>query len=122
VGPQPACIAAAVVAYQAPSGVFPAFWYPERLHVHYHALRALHGYVAAGGADDAPAREALRRGVAYRLEAQQPDGGWSTPSNAFDTAYALLALRAFGEGSDRTQAIARGRDFLLRTQLEDGSW
>jgi len=50
---------------------------------------------------------------------QNPDGGWGprngAPSEAFDTAVALLAV-------DDRAAIARGRAYLARTQTEDGSW
>lgn len=50
---------------------------------------------------------------------QNPDGGWGSrtgsPSEAFDTALALLAL-------DDAATIARGRAYLSRTQSDDGSW
>jgi hypothetical protein len=53
------------------------------------------------------------------LRAQGSDGGWGprahTPSEVFDTAMVLLALR---EGD----AAQRGRAFLVRTQLSSGGW
>ena len=56
-------------------------------------------------------------------KAQNADGGWGawarSPSEPFDTAVALLALRHSG-GSDG--AIERGRAFLLRTQQTSGGW
>jgi len=53
------------------------------------------------------------------LESQNGDGGWGSqprmPSEVFDTAVVLLALR---EG----KAAAAGRAFLVKSQLADGSW
>jgi len=65
---------------------------------------------------------------------QNPDGGWgescgsyddlsmhgvgpSTPSQA---AWAILGLLAVGD--TRSDSVARGIAYLLRTQREDGSW
>jgi len=59
------------------------------------------------------------------LAAQNSDGGWGpqphAPSEAFDTAVALLALNGVA-GAARIEAIARGRAFLTKFQLSDGSW
>ncbi len=59
------------------------------------------------------------------LAAQNSDGGWGpqphAPSEAFDTAIALLALNS-AKGVGRTEAIASGRGFLTKFQLNDGSW
>jgi hypothetical protein len=59
------------------------------------------------------------------LAAQNSDGGWGSqphaPSEAFDTAITLLALNGVADAS-RTEAIARGRAFLTKFQLSDGSW
>ncbi|MGE5515772.1 MAG: squalene--hopene cyclase [Bacteroidota bacterium] len=82
-------------------------------------------------ADAAP----IRHAVAWLLARQRGDGGWgesgesywperrakalhtSTPSQ---TAWALLALMAAGEGTH--PAVARGIAFLADSQTEDGSW
>jgi hypothetical protein len=60
---------------------------------------------------------AMRRRI---LDAQTSDGGWGpqpgAPAEPFDTAMALLALGNAGE------PVARGREYLVRTQLEDGGW
>ena len=60
------------------------------------------------------------------LEAlQRPDGGWaqmaSMASDAYATGQALYALHAAGvkAGDD---SYRKGADYLLRTQLEDGTW
>jgi hypothetical protein len=82
---------------------------------------------AAALSQRARALEVLRRG-------QSSDGGWgpytSSPPEPFDTALAVLALSAIDEalaapvyqGNARTDAIARGRQFLIDRQLPDGSW
>jgi hypothetical protein len=63
--------------------------------------------------------------LALLLAAQNGDGGWGpqphAPSEAFDTAVTLLALNEIS-GTARLEAIARGRGFLAKFQLNDGSW
>ena len=67
--------------------------------------------------------ETASRHLAPLLTAQNGDGGWGpqfhAPSEAFDTAIVLLALDSVHEGGG---AISRGRAFLARFQLADGSW
>lgn len=58
------------------------------------------------------------------LEAQSPgDGGWGpirgAPSEAFDTALALLAMRNQRFAGD---VVPRGRKFLVATQFAEGGW
>jgi squalene-hopene/tetraprenyl-beta-curcumene cyclase len=77
---------------------------------------------------------AIQRGAQWLVGCQRPDGGWgedeetyasappgqyreSTPSQ---TAWALLGLMAAGEVDH--PAVARGIDYLKRTQREDGEW
>jgi Planctomycete cytochrome C/Ankyrin repeats (3 copies)/Prenyltransferase and squalene oxidase repeat len=59
------------------------------------------------------------------LALQRSDGGWaqlsSMESDAYATGEALVALEKGGIGGAHP-AIKRGVDFLLRTQLQDGSW
>jgi len=67
--------------------------------------------------DAGPARKML-------LDAQsQSDGGWGpirgAPSEVFDTAIAMLALRNTRFAGD---AVARGRKFLIATQFPEGGW
>jgi hypothetical protein len=58
------------------------------------------------------------------LTTQRADGGWalsSLQSDAYATGSALVALHEAGVGRDDT-AYRRGVQFLLETQLPDGSW
>ena len=77
----------------------------------------------------------LRKAVAWLERIQNPDGGWGedatsykldyrgyepAPSTASQTAWALLGLMAAGEVDH--PAVARGIDYLARTQGPDGLW
>ena len=60
------------------------------------------------------------------LEAQNEDGGWSnlsknSESDAFATGMTLYALSQLDQ-SEIEQPVARAREFLLRSQLANGSW
>jgi len=59
------------------------------------------------------------------LATQQSDGGWaqlpSLKSDAYATGEALVSLHEAGMSVNST-AYQRGTQFLLRTQLQDGSW
>ena len=59
---------------------------------------------------------------AYLLRAQGADGGWGEhpglPSQVFDTAVAVIALRGKGAGA----AVVRGRAWLVKGQREEGGW
>jgi hypothetical protein len=61
------------------------------------------------------------------LAAQSTDGGWGprkhVPPEVFDTAVVLLALGGLaGRDTDVSDAIQRGREFLIRAQLPPGGW
>ena len=80
--------------------------------------------------------ESVRRAVSWLKTHQNSDGGWGesndsygwqsrpaqtfTPSNAYQTAWALLALLASGEVG--SSAVRHGVDYLMRTQQQDGLW
>ena len=65
--------------------------------------------------------------AATRLLAdQRPDGGWAQiptlDSDAYATGVALMALLETNARTPNDPAVQRGIQFLLRTQLADGSW
>ena len=76
----------------------------------------------------------VRRAVRWIIDHQNADGGWGEscssyadpayrgrgPSTASQTAWALISLLSAGEAYH--DATARGIDYLVRTQQEDGSW
>jgi squalene cyclase len=68
----------------------------------------------------------IRVGVRGLLGKQRPDGGWaqlpSINSDAYATGQALVALSESAGLPSTDPAYKRGVAFLLRTQLEDGSW
>jgi hypothetical protein len=65
-------------------------------------------------------------GARELLAGQRSDGGWSQlpsmESDAYATGEALVALRESGAVPEGNPAVRRGAEYLLRTQLEDGSW
>jgi squalene-hopene/tetraprenyl-beta-curcumene cyclase len=87
----------------------------------------------AAGLD--PASPMIRKAVDWLVSIENPDGGWgedgssykldyhgyeSAPSTASQTAWAVIGLMA--AGATHHPAVARGIDFLLRTQGPDGLW
>jgi hypothetical protein len=84
-----------------------------------HAFRLL-GLAWAGDAAEPVAEESRQL-----LDSQRSDGGWSQfpslESDAFATGLTLYALHAGGTPASHA-AHRRGIEFLLRTQLDDGSW
>src|SRR5215472_13360106 len=60
------------------------------------------------------------------VAAQRPDGGWSQTatltSDAYATGQALTALQASGAVKSSELVCERASQFLLKTQLADGSW
>jgi squalene-hopene/tetraprenyl-beta-curcumene cyclase len=98
----------------------------------YGTWSVLTAFAQAGiGPDDA----AVRRAVDWLEARQNVDGGWGesndsyrqspgrlerAPSNPYQTAWALLALRAVGAG--RFEVVQGGVEFLCRTQQADGLW
>jgi len=74
---------------------------------------------------DEPARK-LQSFAKALLAEQRDDGGWSQlpglKSDAYATAQAVYALRVGASLDQSHPAIDRGLRFLLRTQLDDGTW
>ena len=100
----------------------------------YGTWSVLVGYETAHVSKDDPS---IRRAVAWLKSVQCSDGGWGEDnftyhddrsdkrgrfhtSMAFHTALALLALMAAGE--TESPEVARGIEYLLRTQDENGHW
>jgi squalene cyclase len=77
----------------------------------------------AWGKADGGEIQAAAKGL---LAQQRADGGWSQlptlTSDAYATGEALVALRVSGTASATDPSVTRGIRFLMRTQLEDGSW
>ena len=73
----------------------------------------------------APAAE-ISRAVREILATQRADGGWaqteSMGSDAYATGEALVALRESRAVEPTNRAYRKGLEFLLRTQIDDGSW
>jgi Prenyltransferase and squalene oxidase repeat len=78
------------------------------------------GLVWAGKQDFA------RQSAGDLLRQQRSDGGWAQratlASDAYATGQALVALREAGALKSSDDADKNGAQFLIRTQLEDGSW
>ncbi|QDU59478.1 Squalene--hopene cyclase [Planctomycetes bacterium Pan216] len=78
--------------------------------------------------------ERIRKGVKWLKSVQQPEGGWGETASSYadrnlmgqgpatpsQTAWAILGLIAAGEGD--SPEVAKGVEYLLRTQNDDGSW
>jgi Planctomycete cytochrome C/Ankyrin repeats (many copies)/Prenyltransferase and squalene oxidase repeat len=68
----------------------------------------------------------LKAAARELLALQRSDGGWSQEpsleSDSYATGEALTALRESGMASAGEPAVRRGVEYLLRTQLQDGSW
>jgi ankyrin repeat protein len=73
-----------------------------------------------------PDNEIIKKGVRELIAEQRADGGWaqlpSLPSDAYATGQALVALKQAAAVLATDSSYKRGIEFLLKTQLEDGSW
>ena len=78
------------------------------------------GLVWAGGS-----RVDVTNQMRRLLALQHRDGGWSQlptmPSDAYASGQALYALRVAGAAAS-SDSYRKGVQYLLRTQLEDGTW
>jgi hypothetical protein len=67
-----------------------------------------------------------RSGLEYLRRSQARDGAWGphtdAPTEAFDTALALIALTGFRDEPGVEAMLGRGRAALVAMQLDDGSW
>lgn len=75
-------------------------------------------------AGDSP--DSLQKPARELLAEQRADGGWgqlsTLASDAYATGQALVALHEAGALAVTDPAYHRGVEYLLSTQLEDGSW
>ena len=97
----------------------------------YGTFFGIRGLLAAGDSHDAPA---VRLACQWLLDRQRDDGGWGEhysgcytgqyipheESQVIHTAWALMALLEAGHPD--WPAIARGTQFLIDSQREDGTW
>jgi squalene-hopene/tetraprenyl-beta-curcumene cyclase len=116
-------------AEQEPDGSWFGRWGTNYIYGTWSVLAA---FEQVGVTPDDPA---VRRAVQWLKGMQHSDGGWgesnesyfdavtarSSKSTAFQTAWAMLALTAAGEGAD-SLALKRGAEYLMCTQLETGLW
>ena len=117
-----------LLEHQEPDGSWFGRWGVNHIYGTGAALPAL---VAAGVPRT---HTAVGRAVGWLLAHQNADGGWGEDCRSYDdpvwigrgestpsqTAWALLALEAAGEG--RSDAASRGIGWLVATQLSDGGW
>ena len=71
-------------------------------------------------------QDRARQAAGDLLRLQRSDGGWAQratlASDAYATGQALVALRESGALKASDDAYQNGAQFLLGTQMEDGSW
>jgi squalene cyclase len=70
--------------------------------------------------------EAIEKAADLLLRQQRQDGGWAQlptlPSDTYATGQVLVALHESGCLASDSPMYRRGIEFLLKTQLTDGSW
>jgi squalene-hopene/tetraprenyl-beta-curcumene cyclase len=114
---------------QRPDGSWYGRWGMNYIYGTWSVLCALNSVGIDHGAPE------FRKAVAWLAQVQNGDGGWGedatsykldyrgyepAASTASQTAWALLGLMAAGEMDH--PAVARGIDYLVRTQASDGFW
>lgn len=71
-------------------------------------------------------KEDIQKGAKQLLALQRDDGGWGQKedmkSDAYATGSALVTLHRLEQLKTTDKAYRRGLAFLLKTQLDDGSW
>jgi squalene cyclase len=102
---------------QMEEGYWNPYWWDDALYSTFSCMWAL----KAGDGDD----EVLGKACDWIAETQLADGGWSHGTTgeavAFSTALALKGLM-LGSRSTDSDRVRRGVEWLLKHQLEDGSW
>jgi ankyrin repeat protein len=114
----------------------PRSWQAEFRKAAERAVRWLEGIEPASTEDHAfkvlgliwgdGSRETIRKTASQLLALQRSDGGWGQlpqlASDAYATGQALVALRQSAIVSPNSAEYERGVQYLIRSQLEDGSW
>jgi squalene-hopene/tetraprenyl-beta-curcumene cyclase len=99
-------------------GIWNSYWWKGYSYSTYHALRALSLCKFLSERERA-------KTIAYLLTVQLKDGSWNdssgTKGEVFATAFTILAL-LLSPGRETLTSAKRGIDWLIRHQLEDGSW
>jgi hypothetical protein len=71
-------------------------------------------------------QNAIAQAASELVALQRADGGWAQEDNmesdAYATGEALVALQHSGSGAVNQDPVRRGLEYLVRTQLVDGSW
>jgi hypothetical protein len=72
-------------------------------------------------------KDVIRKAASDLLATQRSDGGWAQLddgqlTDAYATGEALVALRESGAVATGEPAYRKGIEYLLRTQIADGSW
>jgi squalene-hopene/tetraprenyl-beta-curcumene cyclase len=114
---------------QTPEGAWFGRWGTNYIYGTWSVLTSF-GQAGIGPEDDS-----VRRAVGWLISRQNEDGGWGESNDSYangqvspesiastphQTAWALLALMAVGQGG--SVAVRRGIEHLLRTQQADGLW
>lgn len=90
------------------------------------ASNAEHAFRLLGLAWSGAEKKLVAAELKTLLDEQNADGGWaqlpSLKSDAYATGLTLYALRNGGDITPEHKAYQRGVDYLLKTQLDDGSW
>ena len=117
-----------VLREQEPDGSWFGRWGVNYI---YGTACVLRGFEAMGVDNHEPF---IQQAAEWLRMFQNPDGGWGETCGSYDdaatkgvgpstpsqTAWAILGLLAAGD--TRSESVARGIAYLLRTQKKDGSW
>lgn len=100
-----------VTAAQSSDGSWHSYFYPGKFYATWMFLDLI-GQL--GGFEKEKAQ-----GIKFLIDAQNSNGSWGEDSDPYETSLAIHGLCAVAAAPD---VVARGKDFLSATQLDDGSW